>query len=155
MPKLNKFLQTTKILSMLDLRSTNLMDAGVILLCDGLLACKTLFHLNLAKNDITQSGIEKFAPILPQTSISELDMSLNPLGNGGVRILAENLWGTSTIRTMTSLETEYESMPTEVAEASVRRGKRCGIVKLNLSDTKIQEVGAFNLFTLLAEYFKL
>ena len=32
-PKLNKFLQASQIMSFLDLRSTNLTDSGLILLC--------------------------------------------------------------------------------------------------------------------------
>ena len=74
------------------MRSTNLTDTGLAVLAEGLPLCPTLFVLNIAKNDITQSGIEKFAPILFRTKISELDLSLNPLGNGGVRCFADNLW---------------------------------------------------------------
>jgi hypothetical protein len=86
------FLKSSQILSFLDLRSTNLTDAGLIALCDGLVGNLTLFHINLSKNDITSSGIEKFGPILFRTAISELDLSQNPLGNNGVRCLSENLF---------------------------------------------------------------
>lgn len=89
-PKLNKFLKTSQVLSFLDLRSTNLTDAGLNLLTDGLIDNQTLFYLNLSKNDITSSSIEKFAPILHRTALEELDLSLNPLGNNGVRCLSEN-----------------------------------------------------------------
>lgn len=52
-PDLNKYLISSQVLQFLDLRSTNLTDAGLSLLCEGLPACKTLDLLNLAKNDIT------------------------------------------------------------------------------------------------------
>ena len=52
-PKLNKMLEASQILQFLDLRSTNLTDAGLSLLSEGLPLCPTLFVLNLAKNDIT------------------------------------------------------------------------------------------------------
>ena len=91
-PKLNNLLKTSQVLSFLDLRSTNLTDSGLTLLADGLLANRTLLCLNLSKNDITSSSIEKFAPILHTTAIEELDLSLNPLGNNGVKCLSENLF---------------------------------------------------------------
>ena len=53
---------------------------------------KTIYFLNIAKNDITCYGMEKFAPVLHTTAIMELDLSLNPLGNNGVKVLADNLW---------------------------------------------------------------
>lgn len=129
------------------------MDAGLSLLCDGLQQCSTLFHLNLAKNDLTQTGMERFGPILSHSGIKELDLSLNPLGNGGVRILAENLWDSKNIHDDDSAI--GESFPTEVYEAVQARGKRCNLIKLDLSETKIQEVGAFNLCKLLLEFYKI
>ena len=51
--KLNTFLKTSKTLCFLDLRSMNLTDSGLSMLCDGLTDNKTLFNLNLSKNDIT------------------------------------------------------------------------------------------------------
>ena len=80
------------ILSFLDLKSTNLTDAGLIVLTDGLAGNRSILHLNLSKNDITQTGIEHFAPSLYKTGINELDLSNNPLGNNGVKVLAENLF---------------------------------------------------------------
>ena len=91
-PSLNAMLTASQTLQFLDLRSTNLTDSGLQLLCEGLVCCPSLFHLNLAKNDLTQTGIEHFAPIIGRTALIELDLSLNPLGNGGVRCLGENLW---------------------------------------------------------------
>ena len=89
-PKLNNFLRQSQILNFLDLRSTNLTDAGIELLSAGLVDNQTLLYLNLSKNDITCSGMEPFAPILLKTAIQELDLSMNPLGNNGVIVLAEN-----------------------------------------------------------------
>ena len=89
-PKLNSFLRQSQILTFLDLRSTNLTDAGIELLSEGLVDNKTILYLNLSKNDITCSGMEPFAPILPKTAITELDLSMNPLGNNGVIVFAEN-----------------------------------------------------------------
>ena len=78
--------------------------------------------MNLSKNDITQTGIEKFAPILHLTGIQELDLSLNPLGNNGIRTLAENF-----------------SVITKVKDKNMNHRmecKICNILKLNLSETK-------------------
>lgn len=91
-PKLNELLSSSQVLQFLDVRSTNLTDTGLILLCEGLSRCPALFHLNLAKNEITHSGIEKFGQVLAKSTIQELDLSLNPLGNSGIRCLVENLW---------------------------------------------------------------
>ena len=74
----------------MDLRSTNLTDKGIKLLCLGLKDNRTILELNLSKNDITAAGIEHFAFVLWKTGIQELDISLNPLGNAGVKYLAEN-----------------------------------------------------------------
>ena len=120
MPKLNKLLQTSQVISFLDLRSTNLTDAGVALLSDGLRGNRSLFNLCLSKNDITSSGIEKFAPVLFYSAITELDLSLNPLGNNGVKCLSENL---------------FEQVPDE-RHGGTRRGEKCKLTKLNLSETK-------------------
>ena len=95
-----------------------------------------MFHLNVSKNDITQSGLEHFAPILFQTNISELDLSLNPLGNNGVRCLSENL---------------FENLPTERGRPP-RRGAKCKLVKLNLAETKFLEHGGYHLFKNLIEF---
>ena len=130
-PKLNMFLKSSQILSFLDLRSTNLTDAGLIALCDGLIDNITLFNLNLSKNDITSSGIEKFSTILYRTAISELDLSQNPLGNNGVRCLSEHL---------------IEKVQ------SYQNRQKCKLLKLNLSETKFQENGGYHLFKNLIEY---
>lgn len=148
MPKLNKLLDVSQILQFLDLRSTNLTDAGLTLLCEGLILCPTLFNLNLAKNDITVSGIEVFAPILYRTGITELDLSLNPLGNNGVRCLSENLWEKVYINnSILGLENYNPDKYTH--------GKKCSLLKLDLSETKMQEIGAYNLFKNLTEYYQL
>lgn len=135
-PKLNKFVASSLILSFLDLRSTNLTDAGLIQLCSGIMGNKTLFHLNLSKNDITQSGIEKFAPILFRTSLTELDLSLNPLGNNGVKVLSDNF---------------SENVPTE-RKGIFNKGKRSKLVKLNLSETKFFESGGQSLLRNLNQF---
>jgi len=137
-PKLNELLQTSQILSFLDLRSTNLTDSGIALLCKGLVCCKTLTNLNLSKNDITSTGIEKFAPILYLTSITELDLSLNPLGNNGVKFLAEHL---------------FERI--EDGKSLSRRGQKCNLVRLNLTETKFQENGVYHLCKQLVDYHSL
>ena len=74
----------------MDLRSTNLTDAGIKQLCYGLKDNKTILYLNLSKNDISSAGIEHFSLVLCYTGIQELDISLNPLGNAGVKFFAEN-----------------------------------------------------------------
>ena len=141
-PKLNKFLQASQILSFLDLRSTNLTDAGLTLLCQGLRGNLTIENLSLSKNDITSSGLEKFAPILPKTAIRDLDLSLNPLGNNGVRCLAENLFD----------RVPDSRRPGQIKADSARP---CKLVKLNLSETKFQEQGGYHLFKNLLEYHKI
>jgi len=130
------FIRSSQILSFLDLRSTNLTDAGLIALCEGLIGNQTLFHINLSKNDITSSSVEKFAPILYKTGITELDLSLNPLGNNGVRCLAENLF-----------ERIYDER-----RGSTSHGLKCKLMKLNLSETKFQEHGGYHLFKNLIEF---
>lgn len=140
MPKLNKFIRTSQVLSFLDLRSTNLTDAGLSLLSDGMKGNRTIEILSLSKNDITSSGIEKFSPILCRTAIRDLDLSLNPLGNNGVRNLAENL---------------FERVPDERRPGSLRKGEKCNIVKLNLAETKFQKEGGFKLFENLIQFHKI
>ena len=92
--------------------------------------------MNLSKNDITQSGLEHFAPILFKTNISELDLSLNPLGNNGVRCLSENF---------------FENLPSE-RRGITRKGVKCHLSKLNLAETKFFELGAYHLFKNLIDY---
>ena len=111
----------SQILSFLDLRSTNLTDAGLVFLCKGLKGNHTIETLSLSKNDITSSGLEKFAPIIVKTAIRDLDLSLNPLGNNGIRCLADNL---------------FEKIKDERRSGLSRNGKKCNLVKLNLSETK-------------------
>ena len=120
-PKLNGLLRTSQVISFLDLRSTNLTDAGLVVLCQGLVDNKSLFNLNLSKNDITCTGIESLAPIIFKTAITELDLSLNPLGNNGIKCLADNL---------------FERAEDERRIGGTRRGKKCSLEKLNLSETK-------------------
>lgn len=95
-------------------------------------------NLNVSKNDITSTGIEKFAPILYMTSITELDLSLNPLGNNGVKFLAEHL---------------FERI--EDGRSLSRRGKKCNLVRLNLIETKFQENGVYHLCKQLVDYHSL
>ena len=139
-PKLNKFLTASQVLSFLDLRSTNLTDAGLSQLCTGLVGNRTLENLSLSKNDITSSGMEKFAPILAKTAIRDLDLSLNPLGNNGVRCLAEHLFG---------------RVPDERRPGMTKKGDACLLTKLNLSETKFQEQGGYHLFRNLIEFHKM
>ena len=87
-PKLVEFLQKSKIIQFLNLRSTVLGDPGLTMLSDGLKNNKTIFNLNVAKNDLTVNGIEAFAKVLVTTQIQELDISFNPLGNVGITELA-------------------------------------------------------------------
>ena len=96
-------------------------------------------NLNVSKNDITSSGIEKLAPILHMTNISELDLSLNPLGNSGIKCLAENFFERI-------IEERKTGLPV------VRKGKKCSLVRLNLIETKFQENGAYHLFRSLIEF---
>ena len=120
-PKLNQLISSSQVLSYLDLRSTNLTDSGLALLCDSLKGNTCLFNLSLRKNDITSSGIEKFAPILYKTAITDLDLSLNPLGNNGIKCLAENM---------------FELVPDDRRGGLKRGYKKCMVEKLNLSETK-------------------
>ena len=122
-PSLNHFVQSSQILTFLDLKSTNLTDAGLAMLCQGLIGNQSIFNLNLSKNDITQAGMEHFAPILTKTKLEELDLSLNPLGNSGVRTLAENFI-TQHIDARTGLPT--------------RGIVKCSLLKLNLAETKME-----------------
>lgn len=109
----------------------------MVALCDGLIGNKTLFCLNLSKNDITSSGLETFAPMLHTTAIRELDMSLNPLGNTGIRIIAENL---------------FELITDKRRNVTVKRGKKSALRKLNLAETKFQEQGGYHLFKQLIDF---
>lgn len=56
--------------------------------------------MNIAKNDITVSGLEAFAEILPTTGIAELDLSLNPLGNAGMTVLGQAITSHNEARRM-------------------------------------------------------
>ena len=94
-------------------------------------------YLNLAKNELTHSGMERFAPILAKTDISELDLSLNPLGNSGVRCLIENLWEkipkyNSTVSFKEKDLVGVNAVATQ-KPAEYRIGKPASIVKLTLS----------------------
>ena len=103
------------------MRSTNLTDAGLVLLSHGLVGNRSLESLSLCKNDITSSGLEKFAPIIVKTAIKDLDLSLNPLGNNGIRCFVDNL---------------FEKIPDPHRAGKYMNGKKCSLVKLNLSETK-------------------
>ena len=59
------------------------------MLCEGLKDNHTLKNLNIAKNDITVSGLEPLAEILSLTSVEDLDLSMNPLGNAGIAVLSQ------------------------------------------------------------------
>ena len=135
-PKLNKLIRSSQILTFLDLRSTNLTDAGTVLLGQGLVGNKTLLHLNLSKNDITQTGLESFAPALQGTNLTELDLSLNPLGNNGIKCLADN----------------FTENFTNERRSLLGRGAECKLVKLNLSETKFSEHGGYYLMKSLQDY---
>ena len=54
------------------------------MLAEGLIDNISLFNLNLSRNDITVSGLEALAQVLPTTLLEELDLSVNPLGNVGI-----------------------------------------------------------------------
>ena len=79
------------------------------MLSEGLRDSKTLFYLNVAKNDLTASGMEAFAKVLVTTEIIELDVSFNPLGNAGITELTGALTdryrktGTRTFRNLNKL----------------------------------------------------
>jgi Ran GTPase-activating protein (RanGAP) involved in mRNA processing and transport len=50
---------------------------------------KTLFFLNLSKNDITLKGAERLSRGLQDSALVQLDLSHNPLGDAGIRALAD------------------------------------------------------------------
>ena len=147
-PKLNDMLRAGQVLQFLDLRSTNLTDAGLSLLCDGLVHCQALFFVNLAKNDITHSGIEQFGPVMASSTIQELDLSLNPLGSSGIKCLAENLWvkkpsynsllpDETPHPTSASIEVNNAFGGQQRKAVEFIRGDKCQLQKLNLSETKL------------------
>ena len=61
------------------------------MLSEGLKNNKSIYSLNISKNDITVSGIEAFTQIIQNTWIQELDLSFNPIGNAGITELANSL----------------------------------------------------------------
>ena len=67
--------------------------------------------------------MEKFAPILHLTGIQELDLSLNPLGNNGVKIFSEYLW------------VPVDETNNRFASSYKKRVK-CELLKLNISECK-------------------
>ena len=93
----------------------------------------------MSKNDITQTGIEHFGEILFTTNITELDLSLNPLGNNGIRSVADSL---------------FEKVFDKRRNAIIR-GEKCKVINLNLAETKCQDQGSYYLFKSLMDYHRL
>ncbi|KAH1172414.1 hypothetical protein KIL84_008032, partial [Mauremys mutica] len=91
---LTTVLRTSQSLAELDLSSNySLGDAGVRLLCEGLTdpSCK-LQRLSLVSCHVTRGGCWKLAAVLrTNQSLTELKLSCNSLGSGGVRILCKGL----------------------------------------------------------------
>ena len=105
------------------------------MLAEGLIDNISLFNLNLSRNDITVSGIEALAQVLPTTLLEELDLSVNPLGNVGIAQLANSL-------------------------NTTRKNKqggflRCNLKELNISECSFQYSSAFKLFNALKDYREL
>ena len=83
-----------KILTNLDLRGNMLGDQGIYQVSQGLLANTSVELLNLSCNEMTAFG----ADFLTQTFLNHqdcpikyLDISYNPLGNGGITFIANYL----------------------------------------------------------------
>ncbi|CAI2376323.1 unnamed protein product [Moneuplotes crassus] len=68
-----------------------LSDSGIKEFMYGIEGCSTLKHLNIKENNITANGMEVIKNYLPKTSVINLNISHNPLGNEGIIILSKLL----------------------------------------------------------------
>ena len=100
------------------------------MLSEGLRDNISLFYLNIAKNEITENGIEALSQVLASTQLEELDVSCNDLGNVGIAELANAL---SPI-------------------VKKKNPLRCSLNTLNISECNFQYAGAFRMFKALKDY---
>jgi Ran GTPase-activating protein (RanGAP) involved in mRNA processing and transport len=68
-------------LTQLNLSCCRLGDKGVRSLIGAIKNCPTLFHLGLAENDITAEGVRKVLSGVLRSSVTHLDLALNPTGD--------------------------------------------------------------------------
>jgi len=68
-----------------------LSDQGVKEFMYGIENSTSLVHLNIKENNITAIGMDVIRNYLPKTQIKVLNISHNPLGNEGIKILAKLL----------------------------------------------------------------
>ena len=91
--EISHYLQQSTSLERLYLNENNLDDENIHIICQALSANKQIKYLHLANNRITHDCAKDFAMILQEStsSLVELDLSKNPLGDTGVQLIVQSL----------------------------------------------------------------
>jgi Ran GTPase-activating protein (RanGAP) involved in mRNA processing and transport len=81
------------------LRRCRLGNEGSKLLCKVLCDCRALRSLSLAANEINSSdALKEIASLLRSGSLTSFDLSQNPLGNNGVKLLCDEVKSNTTLK---------------------------------------------------------
>lgn len=85
-------------LTVLDLGGAYLRDSGIVLLCEILEGNSTVQRLDLSRNDLSASCVERLMRSLNKSGVQELDLKMNRLGTAGAISLADDLHSSSLVR---------------------------------------------------------
>jgi len=66
-------------------------DRGVIALAKGITDGCALESINLAKNEISERGMEHLSEVMPKIHLTHLDISCNPIGTKGAKFLYNSI----------------------------------------------------------------
>jgi Ran GTPase-activating protein (RanGAP) involved in mRNA processing and transport len=80
-----------QLISILDIRNLNIGNEYLQIMADGFAKSNSLVYINLSRNEITAEASSHLSQALMKKNIEGLDLSLNPLGDVGVRSICQLL----------------------------------------------------------------
>ena len=128
----------------INLGANGIGDDGVERLVQQLRDNTTLEHLDLHRNNITDVGAKYLQEFLASSSLNNIELSYNPLGNEGVEVILQSL--TTTMNHVGLVGTGMTSCCTSVPKAlhkvksiSFTVPTNCSVISDNLGDTDMLE----------------
>lgn len=171
-----KALKTQNRIQYIDLGRNLIGDEGLKALCESFQYCACIKSLRADENKFGETGMKYIADLLSRekkdllklvletqigpeganhysrhvsSTLTELSLSLNPIGDEGVEILAKAMEGNSTLNMLELTDTNMTAKGAVSILTSLKGNRR--LTMLNMSKNKINDRGAYSIAAVLSK----